>query len=60
MASFFSKKQYTAIADEELTIKLLNERCLECSICTIILQFIIDSFNQGSSSEQNFISYTHQ
>ena len=35
MASFFSKKQYTAIADEELTIKLLNERCLECSICTI-------------------------
>ena len=29
MASFFSKKQYTAIADEEFTIKLLNERCLE-------------------------------
>ena len=29
MASLFSKKQYTAITDEELTIKLLNERCLE-------------------------------
>ena len=25
-----------------------------------ILQFIIDRFNQGSSSEQNLISYTHQ
>ena len=32
MAGFFSKKQYAAIADKELAIKLLNERCLECSI----------------------------
>lgn len=60
MASFFSKKQYTAIADEELTIKLLNERCSGMFDLYNILQFIIDSFNQGSSSEQNFISYTHQ
>ncbi|MDB0827552.1 hypothetical protein PL591_20615, partial [Phocaeicola vulgatus] len=28
---FFRKKQYAAIADKELAIKLLNERCLECS-----------------------------
>ena len=32
MASFFSKKQYAAIADNELAMKLLKERCLECSI----------------------------
>ena len=32
MTGFFSKKQYAAIADKELAIKLLNERCLECSI----------------------------
>ncbi len=32
MAGFFSKKQYAEIADKELAIKLLNERCLECSI----------------------------
>lgn len=31
MAGFFSKKQYAAIADKKLAIKLLNERCLECS-----------------------------
>ncbi len=35
MAGFFSKKQYAAIADKELAIKLLNERCLECSICAM-------------------------
>ena len=28
MAGFFSKKQYAAIADKELAMKLLNERCL--------------------------------
>ena len=27
-SGFFSKKQYAAIADKELAIKLLNERCL--------------------------------
>ena len=32
MAGFFSKKQYTAIAERAFAIKLLNERCLECSI----------------------------
>ena len=31
MAGFFSKKQYTAIADS--VFALLNEQCLECSIC---------------------------
>ena len=35
MSGFFSKKQYAAIADKELAIKLLNERCLECSICAM-------------------------
>ena len=35
MAGFFSKKQYAAIADKEFAIKLLNERCLECSICAM-------------------------
>ena len=32
MAGFFSKKQYAAMAESELAIKLLKERCLECSI----------------------------
>ncbi len=35
IAGCFSKKQYAAIADKELAIKLLNERCLECSICAM-------------------------
>ena len=35
MAGFFSKKQYAAIADKELAMKLLKERCLECSICAM-------------------------
>jgi hypothetical protein len=30
MAGFFSKKQYAAIANKELAMKLLKERCLEC------------------------------
>ena len=32
MAGFFSKKQYTAMAEIELAMTLLKERCLECSI----------------------------
>ena len=28
MAGFFSKKQYATIADKELAMKLLKERCL--------------------------------
>ena len=36
MAGFFSRKQYAAIADKELAIKLLNEQCLEYSIVTIL------------------------
>ncbi len=43
MAGFFSKKQYAAIADKELTIKLLNERCLECSICAMF--FVIEQLD---------------
>ncbi len=39
MAGFFSKKQYAAIADKELAIKLLNERCLECSICAMFFNY---------------------
>ena len=35
MAGFFSKKQYAAIADSVFAMKLLNERCLECSICAM-------------------------
>ncbi|AHF13969.1 hypothetical protein BARVI_11960 [Barnesiella viscericola DSM 18177] len=35
MAGFFSKKQYAAIADKELAMKLLKERYLECSICAM-------------------------
>ena len=35
MAGFFSRKQYAAIADKELAIKLLNEQCLEYSICAM-------------------------
>ena len=32
IAGFFSKKQYAAMAERELAMKLLKERCLECSI----------------------------
>jgi len=35
IAGFFSKKQYAAMADKELAMKLLKERCLECSICAM-------------------------
>ena len=35
MVEFFSKKWYAAITDQKLAIKLLNERCLECSICAM-------------------------
>jgi len=34
MADFFSKKQYATIA-EKLAMKLLKERCLEYSICSM-------------------------
>ena len=47
MAGFFSKKQYAAIADKELAIKLLNERCLECSICAMFFNSsILPQFSQ--------------
>ncbi len=35
MTGFFSKKQYAAISDKELAIKLLDKRCLEYSIYVI-------------------------
>lgn len=35
IAGFFSKKQYAAMADRELAMKLLKERCLECSTCAM-------------------------
>ena len=35
IAGFFSKKQYAVMADRELAMKLLKERCLECSICAM-------------------------
>ena len=35
MDGFFGKKQYTAMAAMTLTMKLLNERCLECSSCAM-------------------------
>ncbi|OUO79247.1 hypothetical protein B5F71_07535 [Bacteroides sp. An269] len=31
MVGFFSKKQYAAMAESGLAIKLLKKRCLECS-----------------------------
>ena len=37
MAGFFSKKQYAAIAPKAFAMKLLNERCRECSIWAIFL-----------------------
>ncbi len=39
MAGFFSKKTVCPIADKELAIKLLNERCLECSICAMFFNY---------------------
>lgn len=35
MADFFSIKQYTAMTDSELAMKLLKERYLECFICAM-------------------------
>ena len=35
IAGFFSKKQYAVMADRELAMKLLKERCLECSTCAM-------------------------
>ena len=37
MAGFLSKKQYAAIAPKAFAIKLLNERCRECSIWAMFL-----------------------
>ncbi len=38
MVGFFSKKQYVAIASNELAMKLLNKRCLKYSICAIFFK----------------------
>ncbi len=37
MAGFFSKKQYAAMAESAFAMKLLKDRCLECSICAILI-----------------------
>ena len=37
MAGFLSKKQYAAIAPKAFAMKLLNERCRECSIWAMFL-----------------------
>lgn len=49
MAGFFSKKQYAAIALRALAIKLLNERCLKCSICAM---FLSSSFTVSISADE--------
>lgn len=41
MAGFFSKKQYAAIADKAFAMKLLKERCLECSICAMFFNSLL-------------------
>lgn len=38
MAGFFSKKQYIAITDNKVAMKLLKERCRECSIWAIFFR----------------------
>lgn len=47
IAGFFSKKQYAAIADRAFAMKLLNDRCLECSICAM---FFSSSFTVSISA----------
>ena len=37
MVGFLSKKQYAAIAPKAFAMKLLNERCRECSIWAMFL-----------------------
>ncbi len=36
MTGFFSKKQYAAIADNELAMKLLKERCPEWTAMLVV------------------------
>lgn len=36
MTGFFSKKQYAAIADYELAMKLLKERCPEWTAMLVV------------------------
>ena len=44
--------KYSAIADKALAIKLLNERCLECSICAI--------FDKDGNGKQYFLLQYHK
>ena len=60
MAGFFSKKQYAAMAESELAMKLLKERCLELFNLCDILQLVIDRFCQSAFSQQDFVRYAHQ
>lgn len=57
MAGFFSKRQYAAMAESELEMKLLKERCLECSIYAMVLQLELFRFSLKKllSSEGIFV-----
>ena len=57
MTGFFSKKQYAAMADSELAMKLLKERCLECSICAI---FFNSSLTVSIKARFDFVRYAHK
>ncbi len=60
IAGFFSKKQYAAIADKTLAMKLLKDQCPECSICAMFFSSSLTVSIKALFSEQNFIGYTHQ
>lgn len=53
----FLKKADAAIADKEFAMKLLKERCLECSICAI---FFSSSLTVSIKTLLILFCYTHQ
>lgn len=57
MAGFFSKKQYAAMAENVLVMKLLKDQCLEYSICAIS-QLIIDRFYHKAHFLSRILSAT--
>lgn len=52
MAGFFSKRQLVAIADNELAMKLLKERCLECPISAMFFSSSLTVSIKALFSEQ--------
>ena len=44
MVGFFSKMQYATMAEIELAMKLLKERCPECSICAMFFNSSLTVF----------------